>query len=273
MSLFLHIFIIVCIFIIGSLFGSFFSLATYRLPRHQDIVATRSYCPNCKHRLNFLDLFPVLSYLWCGAKCRYCKQKISIRYFLLEAINGFIFVGMYFLFGYTITFMFVALIYAILFVLIGSQIMESKMSEEEKAEVKDMVEKKKELKLNKKQGVFISELVIALLFFVILITTAFMMNRNYKAKSVETIARGQAIELAVKNAEMALGTDYDMLSSFETSEVVDNITYTTSVIVTKYADQDFTKEDIVKKIQVIVRYPVQGKQNEFSFETLKGKVI
>ena len=123
MIIFLQIFIVVCIFIIGSLFGSFFSLATYRIPRGQDIIATRSYCPNCKHRLGFFDLIPVLSYIIRGAKCKYCKKPISPRYFLLEVSNGIIFVIGYFIFGYTFTFLIVALIYAVMFVIIGSYIM------------------------------------------------------------------------------------------------------------------------------------------------------
>ena len=119
MIIFLNCFVILCMFIIGSLFGSFFSLATYRLPRHQDIVATRSYCPKCKHRLEFLDLIPVLSYIIRGGKCQYCGDKISLRYFLLETINGFVFVGFYLIFGYTIKCLIVALIYAVIFVIIG----------------------------------------------------------------------------------------------------------------------------------------------------------
>ena len=135
MIIFLQIFIVVCIFIIGSLFGSFFSLATYRIPRGQDIIATRSYCPNCKHRLGFFDLIPVLSYIIRGAKCKYCKKPISPRYFLLEVSNGIIFVIGYFIFGYTFTFLIVALIYAVMFVIIGSYIMSKKMTDEEKVKI------------------------------------------------------------------------------------------------------------------------------------------
>ena len=43
------------IFIIGTLFGSFATLAVYRLPLKKDIVKERSFCPNCGHKLGFLD--------------------------------------------------------------------------------------------------------------------------------------------------------------------------------------------------------------------------
>lgn len=81
----------VCFFVIGTLFGSFFTLATYRLPRKQDIFIKRSYCTSCKHELGFFDLIPVLSYTFLGGKCRYCKEKIRIRYLLLEILTGIIF--------------------------------------------------------------------------------------------------------------------------------------------------------------------------------------
>jgi len=79
------------IFIIGILFGSFFTLAVYRIPIKQSIVRGRSYCPKCNHRLEFLDLIPVLSYIFLRGRCRYCKEKIRVRYILLEILSGIIF--------------------------------------------------------------------------------------------------------------------------------------------------------------------------------------
>lgn len=79
------------IFIIGSVFGSFFSLAVYRLPRKEDITHVRSHCTTCNHELGFLDLIPIWSYLFLGGKCRYCKEKIRPRYILLEIFSGSVF--------------------------------------------------------------------------------------------------------------------------------------------------------------------------------------
>ncbi len=76
------------IFILGTLFGSFFSLAVYRIPIKQSIMYGRSYCPKCNHELSFLDLIPVLSYILLGGKCRYCKKKIRSRYIFLELLSG-----------------------------------------------------------------------------------------------------------------------------------------------------------------------------------------
>ncbi|MBR0351048.1 MAG: prepilin peptidase [Clostridia bacterium] len=83
------------IFITGALFGSFCTLATYRIPRHQDITHTRSYCPNCNHKLGFFDMFPIISYIFLGGKCRYCKQKISPRYLALEVFSGASFLALF----------------------------------------------------------------------------------------------------------------------------------------------------------------------------------
>lgn len=87
----MEIAIYLVIFIIGTLFGSFFSLAIYRIPLKQDITHKRSFCPKCNHRLGFLDLIPVFSYLFLGGRCRYCKEKVRPRYFLLEVFSGIIF--------------------------------------------------------------------------------------------------------------------------------------------------------------------------------------
>lgn len=81
----------ILIFMIGTLFGSFSTLAVYRLPLHQDITHKRSYCPNCNHKLAFWDMIPVLSYIFLGGKCRYCGKKIRIRYLLLEILTGMVF--------------------------------------------------------------------------------------------------------------------------------------------------------------------------------------
>ena len=78
-------------FIIGILLGSFYTLAVYRIPLKQDITHTRSYCPKCNHKLNFWDLIPVLSYIFLGGKCRYCKSKIRPRYIIIEILSGIAF--------------------------------------------------------------------------------------------------------------------------------------------------------------------------------------
>jgi len=88
----MEIFLYTIIFIIGTLFGSFYTLAVHRIPKRQDITHTHSYCPNCNHKLGFFELIPVFSYILLGAKCKHCKKKIRPRYFLLEISSGVLFV-------------------------------------------------------------------------------------------------------------------------------------------------------------------------------------
>lgn len=83
--------IYITIFIIGTLFGSFFTLATYRIPIKQDITHTHSYCPNCNSKLGFFELIPVLSYIFLRGKCKHCGKKISPRYIIFEIISGLTF--------------------------------------------------------------------------------------------------------------------------------------------------------------------------------------
>ena len=85
----LNILLYIYIFITGITFGSFFTLAVYRIPRREDITHTRSYCPKCHHKLSFWDMIPLFSYIFLGGKCRYCKEKIRPRYFILELFNTF----------------------------------------------------------------------------------------------------------------------------------------------------------------------------------------
>ena len=92
----MDIFLYAIIFITGIFFGSFFTLAVYRIPKKEDILIKHSYCPNCNHKLGFFDLFPVLSYIFLKGKCRYCGNKIRPRYLILEVLSGltFVFISM-----------------------------------------------------------------------------------------------------------------------------------------------------------------------------------
>jgi leader peptidase (prepilin peptidase) / N-methyltransferase len=83
-------------FVLGICIGSFLNVVIWRLPRNGSLTKPQwSYCPACGHQLSALDLFPLLSYLLCGRRCRYCKQPISSRYFWVELITGVLFVVVY----------------------------------------------------------------------------------------------------------------------------------------------------------------------------------
>ena len=86
-----NILLYILFFIIGTIFGSFCTLAMYRIPLGKDIIHTRSNCPNCNHKLSFFDMLPIISYIFLGGKCRYCHRNIKIRYLLIELFSGIVF--------------------------------------------------------------------------------------------------------------------------------------------------------------------------------------
>lgn len=83
----------------GLCIGSFITMASYRLPREEDIVRKSSHCPACQHRLCIPDLFPVLSWLAQRGKCRYCGATISSRYPVIELLTALTFLGIVLQFG------------------------------------------------------------------------------------------------------------------------------------------------------------------------------
>lgn len=94
-------FLYIIIFIFGLVVGSFLNCVIYRLEINQSFLSGRSYCPNCKHKLGFFDLIPVFSFVFLKGRCRYCRQRISLQYPLVEITTGILFllIGLQFLNG------------------------------------------------------------------------------------------------------------------------------------------------------------------------------
>lgn len=88
----LTLFIGCIVAIYGLLFGSFLNVLIYRIPRKENIGMARSKCTFCGHYLSAWDLVPLLSYLFLGGKCRYCRKKISFRYPFVELLNAVFYV-------------------------------------------------------------------------------------------------------------------------------------------------------------------------------------
>ena len=87
------IYIIAIVF--GLVIGSFLNVVIYRIPRKGSVVSPRwSYCPNCNHTLGVLDNIPVFSYVFLGGKCRYCRERISPRYMIVELLTAGLFTVM-----------------------------------------------------------------------------------------------------------------------------------------------------------------------------------
>ncbi|MCX5749502.1 MAG: prepilin peptidase [Candidatus Saganbacteria bacterium] len=89
------------VIVLGLVTGSFINVCVYRLPRCLSIVYPPSNCPACGHRLAFFDLIPALSFLLLRGKCRYCKNRISARYLVVELVTAALFFFIYQRYGLT----------------------------------------------------------------------------------------------------------------------------------------------------------------------------
>ncbi len=70
--------------IVGACFGSFLNCAAWRIAHGRSFLKGRSVCPSCEHELRAADLVPVFSWLFLKGRCRYCGERIPLRYPLTE---------------------------------------------------------------------------------------------------------------------------------------------------------------------------------------------
>jgi leader peptidase (prepilin peptidase)/N-methyltransferase len=92
----------VVIFAFGTVVGSFLNVCIWRLPRDESLIKPGSHCPKCGTHIAWYDNIPILSYIFLRGKCRHCGEPISIRYLLVEALTGTLFVLLYLKFSLTI---------------------------------------------------------------------------------------------------------------------------------------------------------------------------
>lgn len=97
----MNTYVVICFFVYGLFFGSFYNLIGDRLPKGLSIIKPRSMCPNCQKVIKYYDLIPILSYIILRGKCRNCHSKISIFHPIIELLTGVLFAGSYYLFGFS----------------------------------------------------------------------------------------------------------------------------------------------------------------------------
>ena len=105
------------LFLIGSIFGSFYNVCIYRLPNDLDVIAKKSFCTSCKYEIPFYLNIPIISYLFNFGKCRNCKKKISISYFIVELFTACLFVYSYLSYGLSIEFIVYIIFYSSLIII------------------------------------------------------------------------------------------------------------------------------------------------------------
>ena len=129
--------------IIGLIIGSFLNVVIVRYPKmlqrdwekecraflnlpqtdsshqiaHSDIslALPRSHCPHCQHPLKLRHNIPLLSFIFLGGRCQYCRQRISRRYPIIEASMALLTLAAVWRFGWQPDFSAQA-IFAVLFI-------------------------------------------------------------------------------------------------------------------------------------------------------------
>lgn len=88
--------------LIGLCMGSFLNCAAWRMTHGESVLKGRSHCTICGHELAAKDLIPIISWIASRRRCRYCDEKVSTRYIVVEVLTAIIFVAIVLKFGITL---------------------------------------------------------------------------------------------------------------------------------------------------------------------------
>ena len=87
------------VFMAGAIIGSFLNVCIYRMPANKSIIFPPSRCPKCDKNIYWYDNIPVLSYLILLGRCRFCREKISMRYPVVELVTASVMLSLFTVFG------------------------------------------------------------------------------------------------------------------------------------------------------------------------------
>ena len=105
------------IVLIGLVYGSFLNVLISRIPKDENVAFPASHCPKCKTPLKPYHNIPLLSWLFLGGKCSFCKEKISFQYPLVELLTGIIFLAVFLKLGLSYMSLMIALSFSFLLAL------------------------------------------------------------------------------------------------------------------------------------------------------------
>ncbi len=100
--------------LLGAIFGSFFNMLIYRVPRGISIISPSSTCPQCGHRLKWNENIPIISYLILRGRCAECSSRIPLRYLVVEIITSVAFVMAFKRNGFSLPFFVEVLFFSLL---------------------------------------------------------------------------------------------------------------------------------------------------------------
>jgi leader peptidase (prepilin peptidase)/N-methyltransferase len=113
--------------LLGLVFGSFLNVCIARLPCHESIVSPRSHCRACGTRIRWYDNIPVLSYMLLGGRCRFCRERISLIYPLVEALTALGVVAAMAVYGPSLEFVKCTLLMMLLVIVIFTDLLERRI--------------------------------------------------------------------------------------------------------------------------------------------------
>lgn len=116
--------VLVSLFLFGAIFGSFYNVCIYRLPKDLNLITKKSFCTSCKYLIPFYLNIPIFSYIFNVGKCRNCKAKISVSYLIVELMTGLLFVVAYLRYGLDFKFLFYILFYSSLLIIFFTDLKE-----------------------------------------------------------------------------------------------------------------------------------------------------
>ncbi|HYV50551.1 MAG TPA: prepilin peptidase [Dongiaceae bacterium] len=76
----------------GAILGSFLNACVFRLPRGVSMIRPPSACPRCGTHIRWYDNVPVFGWLALRGRCRRCREQISPRYPIVEALTALVFI-------------------------------------------------------------------------------------------------------------------------------------------------------------------------------------
>ncbi len=106
--------------LLGLVVGAALNLLIVRLPKRKFPFELPVTCRYCRKPLSFLELLPLVSYVWGRGRCRRCGQRLEFRYLLVEVTTGGLFAALFARFGLSwplIIYSFYASVFVIVFMI------------------------------------------------------------------------------------------------------------------------------------------------------------
>ncbi len=112
----------ILIFVLGTCFGSFFTVLGMRIPRGENVLISRSHCEKCQKELKWYELIPLISFIIQRGKCLSCHAKLSYFYPFCELTTGVLYLVSYYSFGLSWNFLIAVILISTFIVVLVSDL-------------------------------------------------------------------------------------------------------------------------------------------------------